>query len=202
MNQTIAGKKNLSSIPKLYDLITKEMQSTGPSLAKVGSLISEDISLSAKILQLVNSAFFSLPRRIIDPKQATIYLGSEAVKAIVLTNHIFSSISDEAETLGFNISQMRSHSLMVGVVAGEIARAEQAGKDEIEEAITGGVLKSGSINKFIKGLTALAAVHTANALITQNNCSPGVTVDMLYLKTVNLEDRLPRWVEGYKKKNN
>ncbi len=91
---------------------------------------------------------------------------------------------------------------MVGVVAGEIVRAEQAGKDEIEEAITAGVLKSGSINKFIKGLTALAAVHTANALITQNNCSPGVTVDMLYLKTVNLEDRLPRWVEGYNKKKN
>ncbi|MCP4266455.1 MAG: HDOD domain-containing protein [Candidatus Brocadiaceae bacterium] len=303
VNQTIAGIKNLPSLPKLYDLITKEMQSPDPSLAKVGSLISEDISLSAKILQLVNSAFFSLPWRIIDPKQATIYLGSEAVKAIVLTNHIFSSISDEAETLGFNISQMWNHGLMVGVISGEIARAEQAGKDEIEEAITagvlhdigklillktpdtykeivsfidytgsdfidaeyavmktshaelgayllglwgipdsiveivafhhepsalienilatmhnprlktkdnttptGGVLKSRSINKFIKGLTALAAVHTANALITQNNCPPGITtfpgIDMLYLKTVNLEDRLPRWVEVYDKIKN
>ncbi len=95
---------------------------------------------------------------------------------------------------------------MVGVVSGEIARAEQAGKDEIEEAITAGVLKSGSINKFIKGLIALAAVHTANALISQNNCSPGITVfpgiDMLYLEAVNLEDRLPRWVEGYNKIKN
>jgi len=71
---------------------------------------------------------------------------------------------------------------------------------------TGGVLRSRSINKFIKGLTALAAVHTANALITQNNCPPGITtfpgIDMLYLKTVNLEDRLPRWVEGYNKITN
>jgi putative nucleotidyltransferase with HDIG domain len=303
LNQTVAGIKNLPSLPELYDLITKEMQSPDPSLAKVGSLISQDISLSAKILQLVNSAFFSLPWKIIDPKQATIYLGSEIVKAIVLTNHIFSSISDEAETLGFNISQMWNHSMMVGAVSGEIARSEQADKDEVEEAIiagvlhdigklillkipnrykevmsfveytgsefidaeyavmktshaelgayllglwgipdsvveivafhhepsallenvlatmhnprlkskdnttpTGAVLKSKSISKFTKGLTALAAVHTANALITQDNCSPGITtfpgIDMLYLKTVNLEDRLPRWVEVYNKVTN
>ncbi|MHC4454119.1 MAG: response regulator [Planctomycetota bacterium] len=303
LNQMITRIKNLPSLPELYNLITKEMQSPDPSLAKVGSLISQDISLSAKIIQLVNSAFFSLPWKIIDPKQAAIYLGSEVIKAIVLTNHIFSSIADEAETLGFNISQMWNHSMMVGVVSGEIVRAEHAEKGEVEEAIiagvlhdigklillkvpekykeimsfveytgsdfvdaeyavmktshaelgayllgiwgipdsiveivafhhepsslienvlatihnpdikvkdnttpTGGVLKSRSVNKFIKGLTALAAVHTANAFITRNNCSPGITtfpdIDMLYLKTVNLEDRFPIWLEVYNKVTN
>ncbi len=71
---------------------------------------------------------------------------------------------------------------------------------------TGGAFKARSINKYIKGLTALAAVHTANALITKNNCSPGITtfpgIDMLYLKTVNLEDRLPKWIEDYNKITN
>ncbi|MHC4269851.1 MAG: HDOD domain-containing protein [Planctomycetota bacterium] len=300
LKQIIAGIKNLPSLPKLYNEITKEMQSPDPSLAKAGSLISQDISLSAKILQLVNSAYFSLPKKIIDPEQATIYLGSEVVKAVVLTNHIFSSFSDEAETFGFNFKQMWNHSMLVGVVSGDIVRTEQAEKDEVEDAIiagvlhdigklillkvpekykeilsfveytgcdfvdaeyavmktshaelgayllglwgipdsvveivafhhepsalienvlasacnssaktknittpTGGVLKLKSVNKYIKGLTALAAVHTANALVTQNNGSPGITtfpgIDKLYLKILNLEDRLPIWEEDFNK---
>jgi putative nucleotidyltransferase with HDIG domain len=65
---------------------------------------------------------------------------------------------------------------------------------------TGGVVKSKSVNKYIKGLTALAAVHAANALVKRNNGSNGITtfpdIDMLYLKTLNLEDRLPTWKES------
>ncbi len=300
LKQLIAGVKNLPSLPRLYNMITKEMQSTDPSLAKVGSLIAQDISLSAKILQLVNSAYFRLPKRIVDPEQATIYLGSEVVKAVVLTNHIFSSFGKEAATLGIDMAEMWDHSMQVGVVSGNIARSEQVEKDEIEDAMiagvlhdigkliflkipgkyeeimsfveftgsdlvdaeyaavktshaelgayllglwgipdsvvevvafhhepsalienvlasacdssvksknittpTGGVVKSKLVNKYIKGLTALAAVHAANALVKRNNGSNGITtfpgIDMLYLKTLNLEDRLTAWEEGLEK---
>ncbi len=300
LNRTITGIRNLPSPPKIYDMIIKEMQSPEPSLADVGSLISKDIALSAKIIQFVNSAYFSLPRKIVDPKQATIYLGSEVVKALVLSNHVFSSFEDEAETLGFNITQLWKHSMTVGLLSGEIASTEKASKDEVEEAViagvlhdigklillkapekykeimsvveytgsdfldaeyaimktshaelgayllglwgipdsiveivafhhepstlienvlatihdpnvkakdnttpTGGILKSSSVKKFVKGLTGLAAVHAANALIIQNNCTPKTTIfpgiDMLYLEKVNLEDRLPKWVECYNK---
>ena len=297
---TVSGIRNLPSLPKLYDLITKEMQSSDPSIIKVGNLISQDVSLSAKILQLVNSAYYSLPRKIIDPRQATIYLGTEIVKAIVLTNHVFSTYSDEAELLGFNIAEMWRHSLMVSVLAAEIARAELAESSEIEEALiagmlhdigklillkvpdkykevvsfvdytgsdfvdaeyavvktshaelgayllglwgipdsiveivafhhkpstlienvfatmssssgngkdkttpTGGILESRSTVKFIKGLTALASVHAADALTMEKDCALDTTkfsyVDKLYLKTLGLSERLPKWVECYKK---
>ncbi len=303
LKQTIAGIRNLPSLPELYDLITREMQSPDPSLAKVAAHVSKDISLSAKILQIVNSAYFALPCKISDTKQATIYLGLEVVKTIVLTNHIFSSIAFDAEALGFNITQMWDHSMMVGVVSGEIARVEQADEEEVKEAViagvlhdigklillkvpekykeilsfieytgcdavdaeyavmktshaelgayllgiwgipdniveivafhhepsalienvlssmhnhkekntvpttpTGGVLRSRSIKDFIKGLTALAAVHVANTLVTESNCSPGITtfpsIDMLYLKTVKLEDRMPKWIDCYSKVTN
>ncbi len=54
-----------------------------------------------------------------------------------------------------------------------------------------------------KGFTALTAVHMANALLMQENSSPGTTefpyVDMLYLRTLNLTNKLPGWVECYNK---
>jgi len=294
--ETVGWIKNLPSLPILYVLITKEMQSPEPSLTKVGSLISHDISFSAKILQLVNSAYFGLPQKIIDPQQATIYLGIEVVKALVLSNHVFSSFRDEAELLGFSISELWRHSLGVGMLAGEIARVEMVEDKVVEEAFiagmlhdigklillrvpvlykkimefveytgsdlvdaeytvlktshaemgayllglwgipdsvveilafhhepstfienvfstinnpsdknkdkttpTGGKLESRSTAKFLKELTALTAVHVANALVMQKDCSQDMTtfpyVDMLYLRTLGLSDRLPEWAE-------
>ncbi len=82
-----------------------------------------------------------------------------------------------------------------------MSSASDNGKDKLTP--TGGVLESGSTVKFIKGLTALASVHAANALMMEKDFSPDTTkfshVDMLYLKTLDLSDQLPKWVECYKR---
>ncbi len=91
--KVITGIKDLPSVPILYGLIIKEMQSPDVSLKRVGDIISQDVSMSAKILQLVNSAFFGLPCKIIDPQQAAVYLGIETLKALILSIHVFSSFT-------------------------------------------------------------------------------------------------------------
>ena len=62
-------------------------------------------------------------------------------------------------------------------------------------------LKPLSVKRYSIGFTALTAVHIANALTMQENCSSNTTffphVDMLYLRTLNLTDKLPEWVECY-----
>jgi hypothetical protein len=62
-------------------------------------------------------------------------------------------------------------------------------------------LKPLSVKRYSIGFTALTAVHIANALLMQESSSPGTTefpyVDMLYLRTLNLTDKLPEWVECY-----
>ena len=53
--------------------------------------------------------------------------------------------------------------------------------------------------KYSSEFTALTAVHIANALTLQENCSSETTlfpyVDMSYVKTLELTDKLPEWVE-------
>jgi len=75
------------------------------------------------------------------------------------------------------------------------------GKDKTTP--TGGILESESTVKFIKGLTALASVHAAEALLMEKDLSTDTTkfsyVDMLYLRTLDLSERLPEWVECYKR---
>jgi HD-like signal output (HDOD) protein len=54
-----------------------ELQSTNTSFHKVGEIIVKDVGMTAKILQMVNSAFFGLRRQIASPQEAVSYLGLE-----------------------------------------------------------------------------------------------------------------------------
>jgi hypothetical protein len=60
---------------------------------------------------------------------------------------------------------------------------------------------SQSVEKYSSGFSTLTAVHIANALTMQGNCSSETTsfpyVDMSYLKRLGLTDKLPEWVELY-----
>ncbi|MCP5004512.1 MAG: HDOD domain-containing protein [Planctomycetes bacterium] len=298
LRKIVAGTRNLPSLPALYNSIISEMQSQEPSLRKVGHLISQDISMSAKILQLVNSAFFALPRKITDPQQASVYVGVESLKSLVLSIHAFSSFTDDAGLCGFSLTKMWKHCLMTGRLARDIARAEKASSKVVEVAMIAGMLHDigklimlkvprqfnkvmelinttgcdsaeaeykimktshselgayllglwglpgtvaetvafhhnpsrladrtfiiadkniegdsakteskeskfipQSTAKYASEFTALTSVHIANALTIQENCSSETAilpyVDMDYLKTLELADRLPYWIELY-----
>ncbi len=140
LRKVVTGIKNLPSLPSLYNLIVEEMQSPDGSLKKVGHLISQDVSMSAKILQLVNSAFFALPQKITDPQQASVFVGIETLKSLVLSIHVFSSLTKDAELCGFSPIKMWRHSLRTGRLAGDIARAEEADRQVVEEAMIAGML--------------------------------------------------------------
>ena len=60
----ISQIESLPSMPTIYNEIVEEMQSEDPTIKKVGEIISKDLSMTAKILQMVNSAFFGLFRKI------------------------------------------------------------------------------------------------------------------------------------------
>ncbi|MHC4182004.1 MAG: HDOD domain-containing protein [Planctomycetota bacterium] len=140
LKKIVTGIKDLPSYPTLYGLIMKEMQSKEPSVKKVSYIISQDVSMSAKILQLVNSAFFGLPQKIADPQQAAVYLGVDTLKSLVLSIGVFSSFTEDAELRGFSLAEMWKHSLMTGRLARDIARAVTSDGKAAEEAMIAGIL--------------------------------------------------------------
>ncbi len=140
LRKIVAGIKKLPSLPKLYSLIVAEMQSEDASLKKVGHIISQDVSMSAKILQLVNSATFDLPQKIANPQQAAVFLGIDTLKALVLSIHVFSSFTEDSELFWFSLADMQKRSIKVGKLAGDIARAETDDDKVVEEALIAGIL--------------------------------------------------------------
>jgi HD-like signal output (HDOD) protein len=81
--------QTLPSPPPLYAEVIEVAQSPDGSLDKIGEIIQRDIGMTAKILQLVNSAFFGLRRPISNPVQAVRLIGLQTVKARILAVQIF-----------------------------------------------------------------------------------------------------------------
>src|SRR5580698_1436937 len=100
----------LPSLPSLYFEVMRELGSPETTLDQVGATIAKDPGMTAKILQLVNSAFFGLCCQISDPTEAVLQLGLETIKSLVLGIHVFSEL-EAAQNGPFSADQLWHHSL-------------------------------------------------------------------------------------------
>jgi HD-like signal output (HDOD) protein len=129
----------LPSMPGIYRRLVHELQSPDVGVAEVGRIIAEDPAMTSKILQLVNSSFFCFQQRISDPVQATMILGINTIKALVLSVHVFGQMAADVPA-ELHISALQTHSLVTGNFARAIALFERGGKPMGDEAFVAGLL--------------------------------------------------------------
>jgi HD-like signal output (HDOD) protein len=139
VQKLIAQMRKLPSPPNLYFQIVSELQSSESSLERIGALVNQDLVLSAKLLQVVNSAVFGLQLQVASAGDAVLYLGMETTKALVLLAHSFSYF-DKARSVDFSVDQLWRHSIATGKFSEKIARAENANIEIIGQSFTAGML--------------------------------------------------------------
>jgi putative nucleotidyltransferase with HDIG domain len=129
----------LPSFPSLYLEIMEELGSPDFSIESIAAIIAKDPAMTAKMLQIVNSAAVGLSRKVSSPFEAVEFLGSNTVRSLVLSAHIFSSF--ERTTLkGFSINGLWSHAMGTGMLAYMIMRLERAAGTDAEDAYVAGML--------------------------------------------------------------
>jgi len=126
LKQLATRVRCLPSLPALHHQLTVEFQKEEPSMERIGEIISRDIGMTTKILQLVNSAFFGLPQPINNPTDAVMYLGLTTVRSLVLSLQVFSQF-DQRLNKAFSLDALAHHCWMTGVVARRVAEAERSG---------------------------------------------------------------------------
>ena len=129
----------LPSLPTAYAEIMQELQSKEPSISRIGDIIAKDVGMTAKLLQLANSAWFAIRNHISSPAQAVSMLGLDKVKAFVLYYQIFSKF-DRARIPGFSMENLATHSISTGMYAKLISETEQADPHMIDYAFLAGLL--------------------------------------------------------------
>ena len=139
IKKIVSQIESLPSLPAIYTQIMAEMQSDDPSIKNVGAIISRDISMTAKILQVVNSVFFGLPQKISNPQQAVMLLGLETIKSLVLSVKIFSEFSQKKNSW-FNLDAIFNHSISVSTHAKAIVKSEKMNQEVINYSLMAGLL--------------------------------------------------------------
>lgn len=139
LRNLVSQMSTIPSLPETYTEIVEELQSPEASIKKVGKIISEDVGMTAKVLQLVNSAFFGLRRHVSDPAQAASFLGVDTLKALVLSIQVFSHF-DALEIEGLCLDTLWNHSAMTGAMAKCTAVAEDGPEQLRDHALLAGLL--------------------------------------------------------------
>lgn len=153
LKRIVSSMTSLPSIPSVYLELMEALQAPDPSIQDVARIIAKDTAMTAKVLQLANSAFFGAQRRFANLKDAVLYLGSDTVKALVLATGVFSQF-DTALCSAFSLEALSRHSLAAGAWARRIAESEQASQRLIDHALLGGLMHDVGKLVFASGLPA------------------------------------------------
>ncbi len=107
----------LPSSPRVYQALTKALADPDTSLQRVAKIVEQDVGISAKILQLVNSAVFGLSQSMTNVRSAVSYLGANTLKSLVLSLEVFRTFEAEATIPGFSMEALQRHAQLTAQIA-------------------------------------------------------------------------------------
>jgi len=134
----ISQLESLPSLPTIYNEINEKIDLEDTSAHDIGEIVAKDMSMSVKMLQLVNSSFFGLRNKISNPIDAVLMLGLSNIKSLVLSIKIFKKLSSGIDTKIAN--KLWNHSLQVGSNNKKIAEIEGLSRKDQYDYFSSGML--------------------------------------------------------------
>jgi putative nucleotidyltransferase with HDIG domain len=90
LRQVVGRIGRLPAVPKTYARLQAALAQPTVTAAQISDIVSASPAIVSKVLQITNSAFFRLPKRMVRIKDAVTYLGFETIRNLVLSAEIFS----------------------------------------------------------------------------------------------------------------
>ncbi len=114
--KVIKGRRLAANRLGVLQLLAK-LQDPEVSVEEVTQILSEDVTLSYRILRLVNSAFFGLPRKVESIHQAVVYLGLSVIKnwsALLITSGVEDKPRELMKTATIRAQMCRNIAIQIG----------------------------------------------------------------------------------------
>ncbi|HEX4010545.1 MAG TPA: HDOD domain-containing protein [Solirubrobacteraceae bacterium] len=129
LDRRAIGASALPSVPRIYAQLTAVLGTGSAGAREVAGVIEHDIAMSAKVLQLANSAYFGRRSPITGITQAVAYLGTDTLRALVLHAEAAREFRIDPPITGFDLERLHRHSTRVARLASELL-AEVGGGGE------------------------------------------------------------------------
>jgi putative nucleotidyltransferase with HDIG domain len=116
----ISGATRTSSLPEIFIMINEVVNDPTSSFSDIAQVVNLDASLSARLLKIVNSSFYSFPSNIETVTHAIAVIGTEQLHNLALATTIISNFKGIPDkTLNMNL--FWRHSMGVAIVARNLA---------------------------------------------------------------------------------
>ncbi len=116
----VASVRTIGSLPDIYTRLNDVIRKPSSSARDIGLVLAEDPVLTARLLRLVNSSFYSLSTKVETVSKAVVLVGTNELRDLVLATTVLSMFDDVPEE-HVNMEMFWRHSLACGLFAREIA---------------------------------------------------------------------------------
>jgi HD-like signal output (HDOD) protein len=144
--------QKIEEVPSLPTIVYKVMElvnsdkSNAPDFEKV---IAQDQALTARMLRMANSAYYSLSRKISTISEAVVYLGHNTIRSLVLGASTSSLFKRSLPAYGYKREGLWLHANIVATLSRKLAQEGHLTRDEVENCYVSGLLHD--IGKLILG---------------------------------------------------
>jgi len=114
--EMVAGVINLISLPEICIRVNSALEDPNHTSKQLGDIISHDPALTARILRIVNSAYYNFPNKVELVSRAISIIGEDDLRGLVLATsalEVFNHIPNQL----VNMEMFWQHSIFTGIVA-------------------------------------------------------------------------------------
>ncbi|WP_293267008.1 HDOD domain-containing protein [Neptunomonas sp.] len=140
LKQFISQNKRLPAAPTTYKELSQALSSDTTDAKQIGAVVERDPALSAKIIQLVNSSYFGLPRQISHIPEAVSIIGIRMLRGLALSSQTSGIYPPHKNWTYFSFEKVNQRSLLVARLARDICQDVGVDKGIMEQAFLGGLL--------------------------------------------------------------
>ena len=167
---------DLPARPRVFSELARALADERAGMDEIARIIEEDIAISARVLQLVNSAFFAPPQPVRAVKAAVVRLGTRMIRDLVLALEVFQE--DRTPALpGFSLDAQHRHAMSVAYVARRLLEDSRDADDAFLAGLLhdiGKLVLVGQIPEYLRDVLAEAKA-TGRPLDAVERGAKGVT---------------------------
>jgi HD-like signal output (HDOD) protein len=119
IRRIVGAVGELPCLPRTSAALMRALDDGDVPVAAVAHIVEQDVAVSAKVMQLVNSAFFGRSQRVTTICHAVSFLGVEILKHLVVTAEVFRAFQPGRSIQGYSLARIQSHSQLVATIASQ-----------------------------------------------------------------------------------
>jgi HD-like signal output (HDOD) protein len=126
----------LPSTPRLFSALSQALDDEKATADTVAAIVRQDPAMSSKVLQVVNSSFFSSGASVSDVRAAVVRLGMKTIRNLALGIGAFDAVAKNRSRSSAAVDELQKRSLAIAQLASRIAQ----GREDTDAAFMAGLV--------------------------------------------------------------